>query len=107
MEEVENELKERGINEKGIATLEPVLILQGSSAEKISAIKQVLASSATGMEGVAELEKLFDLISHAGINQQVEVDLSLARGLNYYTGAIFEVKAKDFGNWQHLRRWKI
>jgi histidyl-tRNA synthetase len=96
LEEVKNELRERGIDEKGIAALEPVLTLQGSAAEKLAAIKKVLAPSATGMDGVAELEKLFDLISKAGVNQQVEIDLSLARGLNYYTGAIFEVKAKDF-----------
>jgi histidyl-tRNA synthetase len=96
LEEVKNELRERGIDEKGIAALEPVLTLQGNTVEKIAAIRKTLEPSAIGTEGVAELEKLFDLIAKAGVTQQVEVDLSLARGLNYYTGAIFEVKAKDF-----------
>ena len=59
-------------------------------------MKEILASSETGMKGIAELEELFGLIETAGIRQEVEIDLSLARGLNYYTGAIFEVKAKDF-----------
>ncbi len=96
LDAVKAELLERGIDEKGIAMIEPVLLLQGSSQEKIAAMKEILAASEVGMKGVAELEELFGLISAAGINQEVEIDLSLARGLNYYTGAIFEVKAKDF-----------
>ncbi len=96
LDAVKAELAERGIDEKGISVIEPVLLLQGSSAEKIAAMKSILASSETGMKGVAELEELFALIEAAGIKQEVEIDLSLARGLNYYTGAIFEVKAKDF-----------
>lgn len=96
LDAVKTELAERGIDEKGISVIEPVLLLQGSSTEKIAAMKSILASSETGMKGVAELEELFALIKAAGIKQEVEIDLSLARGLNYYTGAIFEVKAKDF-----------
>lgn len=96
LDAVKAELAERGIDENGISVIEPVLLLQGSSAEKIAAMKSILASSETGMKGVAELEELFALIEAAGIKQEVEIDLSLARGLNYYTGAIFEVKAKDF-----------
>lgn len=96
LDAVKDELRERGIDEHGISTIEPVLLLQGSAAEKIEKMKAILASSEAGMKGVAELEELFGYISAAGINQEVEIDLSLARGLNYYTGAIFEVKAKDF-----------
>ena len=93
---VKEELKERGIGEKGIAVIEPVLLLRGSTEEKLSAMRSVLATSETGMKGVEELHELFGLINIAGINQSAEIDLSLARGLNYYTGAIFEVKALDF-----------
>ena len=96
LEAVKEELKERGIEEGAVALLEPVLLMQGSFGEKIGAMKSVLASSGTGMKGVAELEELFSLIESAKIKTGVETDLSLARGLNYYTGAIFEVKALDF-----------
>ncbi len=96
LDAVKAELLARGIDEAGIATIEPVLVLSGTTQEKLSAMKQILATSEAGMKGVAELEELFGYISVAGIKQEVEIDLSLARGLNYYTGAIFEVKAKDF-----------
>lgn len=96
LEDVEKELVERGIDEKGIKALEPVLTFKGSSAEKIALMRKMLSSSETGMKGVEEIEDLFGLISKADVNQEVELDLALARGLNYYTGAIFEVKAKDF-----------
>ena len=96
LDAVKEELLARGIDEQGIATIEPVLVLSGTTEEKLAAMKQILASSEAGLKGVAELEELFGYISVAGIKQEVEIDLSLARGLNYYTGAIFEVKAKDF-----------
>ena len=96
LDAVKAELRERGIDEKGISVVEPVLLLKGSAGEKLDAIRTVLKDSSTGMKGVAELEELIGLIGTAGIGQQVEIDLSLARGLNYYTGAIFEVKALDF-----------
>jgi histidyl-tRNA synthetase len=96
LDAVKAELLERGIDEKGIATIEPVLLLQGTTAEKLSTMREILASSEAGIKGVDELEELFGYINAAGISQEVEIDLSLARGLNYYTGAIFEVKAKDF-----------
>ena len=96
LDAVKEELLARGIDEKGIATIEPVLVLSGTTEEKLAAMKEILASSEAGLKGVAELEELFGYISVAGIKQEVEIDLSLARGLNYYTGAIFEVKAKDF-----------
>ena len=96
LDAVKAELAERGIDEKGIATIEPVLVLSGTTEEKLATMKGILASSEAGLKGLAELEELFGYISVAGIRQEVEIDLSLARGLNYYTGAIFEVKAKDF-----------
>ena len=96
LDAVKAELTERGIDEKGIATIEPVLALSGTTAEKLATMKEILASSEAGLKGLAELEELFGYIAVAGIRQEVEIDLSLARGLNYYTGAIFEVKAKDF-----------
>ena len=96
LDAVKAELTERGIDEKGIATIEPVLTLSGTTAEKLATMKEILASSEAGLKGLAELEELFGYIAVAGIRQEVEIDLSLARGLNYYTGAIFEVKAKDF-----------
>ncbi|MEF9931271.1 MAG: histidine--tRNA ligase, partial [Bacteroidales bacterium] len=96
LDAVKIELTERGIDEKGIAIIEPVLLLHGTTAEKIAAMKKILASSPIGTQGIEELEALFGYISTVGIKQDVEIDLSLARGLNYYTGAIFEVKAKDF-----------
>lgn len=96
LEAVKEELAERGIDEKGISLIEPVLLLQGTTQEKIASIRAILASSEVGTKGVDELEELFGYIQTVGIKQECEIDLSLARGLNYYTGAIFEVKAKDF-----------
>ena len=106
LQAVKEELAERGIDSDGIAILEPILQMQGTNREKLAAIRTVLSgSSATsgcstasevGLKGVDELEELFNYIESASIKQKVEIDLSLARGLNYYTGAIFEVKALDF-----------
>ena len=73
-----------------------MLTLTGSTQEKLARMRTLLATSETGMKGLDEIETLFALIAGAGIAQPVELDLSLARGLNYYTGAIFEVKALDF-----------
>ena len=96
LDAVKQDLGERGIDDGAIEILEPVLLMQGAAAMKIEAMKGVLSQSETGMKGVEELEELFSLIESAGIRTRVEIDLSLARGLNYYTGAIFEVKALDF-----------
>ena len=93
---VKEELVEKGLTEKAIAIIEPVLTLSGSTEEKLARMRTLLAASETGMKGLEEVETLFGLIAEAGIRQPVELDLSLARGLNYYTGAIFEVKALDF-----------
>ncbi len=94
LDEVKKELLERGIDQNAIDAIEPVLNLKGTTAEKIEAMKPVLEKSATGMKGLEEIGRVFELVQLAGVVQETELDLSLARGLNYYTGAIFEVKAK-------------
>lgn len=93
---VKAEMLEEGVDEKGFSILEPVLTFNGTTEEKISLISNVVNASETGRKGVEELQTLFNYIAEANISQKVEIDLSLARGLNYYTGAIFEVKALDF-----------
>ena len=92
---VKDELRSKGIDEKAVSIIEPILSLTGTTEEKLSEIKSILLSSETGLKGVAELEELFSLINSSGVNCAVELDLSLARGLNYYTGAIFEVKSTE------------
>ncbi len=96
LDAVKAELREKGVGDDAIAVVEPVLTLSGSNQEKIEFIGKLLAASEVGMKGVEEISQLFALIGEAGIRQKAELDLSLARGLNYYTGAIFEVKALDF-----------
>ena len=96
LDAVKAELYEKGLSEAAVAVIEPVLTLSGSNGEKLSKIAGILSSSEIGCKGVEELGTLFSLIEGASVSQQVEIDLSLARGLNYYTGAIFEVKALDF-----------
>ncbi len=90
------ELKERGLTDNAIGILKPVLTLQGTTQNKLASMRSILADSETGMKGLDEIEDLFGLIKDAGVECKTELDLSLARGLNYYTGAIFEVKALDF-----------
>ena len=96
LENVEKELLERGIDEEAIERLKPILVLEGTTKEKLATLRTILAESPTGIKGVEEMEELFGLIADQGTELEIELDLSLARGLNYYTGAIFEVKAKDF-----------
>ena len=96
LDAVKEELRGRGLDEAGIEKLVPVLTLGGGNAEKLAAMRSLLASSEEGMKGLDELEELFGYISAAGIRTETELDLSLARGLSYYTGAIFEVKALDW-----------
>jgi len=98
LENVEKELLERGIEQQAIERLKPILMLEGSTQEKLATLRNTLAGSPTGLKGVEEMEELFGLIAECGVDLEVELDLSLARGLNYYTGAIFEVKAKDYQN---------
>ena len=96
LEAVVAELKERELTDDAIEILKPVLTLQGTTAEKLSSMRKILEESETGKKGLDEIEELFGLIKDAGVECDTELDLSLARGLNYYTGAIFEVKALDF-----------
>lgn len=93
---VNKELEEKGIPREGIEKLQPVITLSGTNEQKLSTLKGVLAQSEIGMKGIEEVEAILSYISGLGaMHVDIELDLSLARGLNYYTGAIFEVKAKD------------
>ena len=95
VEAVNAELSERGLSNEAIEALQPILNLSGSTTKKLTALRGVLANSETGLKGIEELETLFGLIEATGVKLNIELDLCLARGLNYYTGAIFEVKALD------------
>ena len=92
---VNAELKERGLNDEQVAALQPILNLSGSTADKLTALKTILANSEVGLKGVEEMETVFNELSIVNCQLSIELDLCLARGLNYYTGAIFEVKALD------------
>ncbi len=96
LDNVKAELMERGLSEEAVAQLQPILELSGDNAQKIAQLREILAGSETGLKGVDELETVFGYVAEAGVEIPVELDLSLARGLNYYTGAIFEVKALDY-----------
>ena len=96
LDNVKAELAERGIEAEAIAKLQPILELSGTTAEKLDTLAAILADSPTGLLGVEEMRTVFDCVAKVGYTLNVELDLSLARGLNYYTGAIFEVKANDF-----------
>jgi histidyl-tRNA synthetase len=95
VEAVNAELAERGLSAEQVQALQPILNLSGTTAEKLAALRTILAQSETGLKGVEELETLFGMIEATGVKLNIELDLCLARGLNYYTGAIFEVKALD------------
>lgn len=95
IENVEAELEAKGINREAINRLRPILELSGSNAEKLAKLKEIIAGSETGLLGISEMEEILGYIEAVGTQLDIELDLSLARGLNYYTGAIFEVKAKD------------
>ena len=103
LEAVETELAERGLSSSALSVLRPVLTSEGDFHSKIELMRRLFSggsdtglSSEEGLKGLEELEELFAYISEAGLNMPYELDLSLARGLNYYTGAIFEVKALDY-----------
>ena len=93
LDNVNAELAENGIPTEAIEKLQPIILLSGTNEEKLQTMKEVLKDSETGLKGVEECE--FILSKLIGLNNEVEIDLTLARGLNYYTGAIFEVKALD------------
>ena len=95
LDNVNAELREDGLTEEQIAKLQPIITLEGTNDEKLETIAQVLAASETGMRGVEELRYILGALKTAGLKNEIQLDLTLARGLNYYTGAIFEVKALD------------
>lgn len=95
LDKVNEELRNDGISEEAIEKLQPIISLSGSNEEKLEVISQVLAGSETGLKGVEETRFILDTLKAVGLNNEIELDLTLARGLNYYTGAIFEVKALD------------
>lgn len=95
LEKVRQELAERGLSREAIEKLEPILAVKGSNNEKLASLREVLKNSETGLRGVEEIETVLKLVGALKLETSVELDLTLARGLNYYTGAIFEVKALD------------
>lgn len=95
IDNVNAELRERGLSEEAIATLQPILAIDGSLNERIDKLASVLASSETGMLGVKELREVIEGVNALGLQATLDLDVSLARGLNYYTGTIIEVKAQD------------
>ena len=93
---VNEELRRDGISDEAIEKLQPIIALMGTNDEKLATIAQVLAQSEVGMKGVEETRFILDTLKTCGLHNQIDLDLTLARGLNYYTGAIFEVKALDY-----------
>lgn len=95
LENVNAELREKGLDEDAIRALQPILELSGSNEEKLAVMSDMLKGSETGMKGIEEMREVIGAIDALGHKGDIEVDISLARGLNYYTGTIIEVKAKD------------
>jgi histidyl-tRNA synthetase len=95
LEKVNQELELKGVSTAAIEKLQPILALSGSNSEKLDQIEKVICGSQVGSKGIEEMRCVFDYLAKLEIGVEVELDLTLARGLNYYTGAIFEVKAND------------
>lgn len=95
LEKVNEELAAAGLSADAIEQLQPIITMNGSNADKLSTMRQVLSASEIGMKGIEECAFVFDTLQQLGLKNEVEFDLTLARGLNYYTGCIFEVKALD------------
>ena len=95
LDNVNEELRNDGISEEAIAKLQPIISLSGTNDEKLNVIAEVLKDSEIGLKGVEETRFILDTLKSCGLHNEIELDLTLARGLNYYTGAIFEVKALD------------
>ena len=95
LDNVNAELASKGISQEAIDKLQPIILLSGTNAEKLATLKSELAASEIGLKGVEESEFILNTLATLGLKNEVELDLTLARGLNYYTGAIFEVKALD------------
>ena len=95
LDNVNQELREDGLSEEQIEKLQPIISLEGTNDEKLDTIAQVLAASETGLKGVEESRFILNTLKTLGLKNEIQLDLTLARGLHYYTGAIFEVKALD------------
>ncbi len=95
IDNVNAELLNNGLSEEQVEKLQPIILLEGSNESKLNTIVDVLKDSKTGMEGVEETRFILDKLKAMGLKNEIQLDLTLARGLNYYTGAIFEVKALD------------
>jgi len=95
LEKVNLEMSAKGIAPQAIEKLQPILLLTGTTQEKLSQIEKVIGETEIGAKGIAEMQTLFGYLGNLDLKTEVELDLTLARGLNYYTGAIFEVKSKD------------
>ena len=95
LDNVNQELREDGLSEEQIEKLQPIITLEGTNDEKLNTIAEVLNSSETGLKGAEEIRYILDMLKTSGLKNEIQLDLTLARGLNYYTGAIFEVKALD------------
>lgn len=95
LENVNEELRCKGLTEAAIARLQPIILLKGSNEDKLRTLKDTLSASEIGLKGVEELEFILERVQYTPLRAELELDLTLARGLNYYTGAIFEVKALD------------
>lgn len=95
LDNVNKELADNGLSAEAIEKLQPILSLSGTNEEKLDTISGVLSASEIGLKGVEETRFILDTLNNVGLNNEIQLDLTLARGLNYYTGAIFEVKALD------------
>ena len=95
LDKVNEALQSKGIDDEAIAKLQPIILLSGTNMEKLASLKAILAASEIGLKGVEESEFILSTLESLGLKNEIELDLTLARGLNYYTGAIFEVKALD------------
>lgn len=95
IDSVNEELRSNGLSEEAIERLQPIILMSGTNDEKLTLISKALETSEIGLKGVEETRYILEKLKNVGLNNEIQLDLSLARGLNYYTGAIFEVKAKD------------
>ena len=95
IDHVNEELREKGLSEEQIKKLQPIISLDGNNNEKLDVIAEVLSTSEVGLKGIDEIRFILDALKMTGLKNEIQLDLTLARGLNYYTGAIFEVKAMD------------
>lgn len=95
LDKVNEELRAVGLSEEAVEKLQPIISLSGTNEQKLDTMRQVLAASETGLKGVDEVAFVLNALKASELRNELELDLTLARGLNYYTGCIFEVKALD------------